>query len=209
MTAAGDPVRTDRRRERSARSREAIVTAFLELVEEGRTKPTGAEIARRAGVSERTLWGNVTDLETLYEAAGARVRRYADELAVAIPTTLPFEERLERFCAQRTASHEAIGPFARANRLRDPGSAAVRANRANYVAYMRADLESVFAPELDRLGPERDAVLLHLVTSTTWSAWSLLRDDLGLDADAASTVLRAGVRAVLGGSTAADPATRG
>ncbi|MBM6405311.1 hypothetical protein JQN72_13785 [Phycicoccus sp. CSK15P-2] len=197
MTSAGEPGRPDRRRARSARTREAIVTAFLELVHEGHTRPTGAQVARRADVSERTLWSNVTDLDTLYEAAGERIRRYAETLAVTIPTDLHFEERLTRFCAQRVAAHEAITPFARANRLRGSGSAAARHNRTRYLTYSRAELEEVFAPELDRLGPTREAVVLHLVTTTTWSAWAVLRDELGLDADTAASVVLAGLRAGL------------
>ena len=58
MTRADVPKRVDGRTARAERTREAIVTAHLELVGEGDLRPTGERIAELAGVSLRALWTN-------------------------------------------------------------------------------------------------------------------------------------------------------
>ena len=61
----------DRRTARAERTRAAIVDAHIGLLAEGVLQPTGREIASRAGVSSRSLWVHLTDLEELFTATAA------------------------------------------------------------------------------------------------------------------------------------------
>jgi hypothetical protein len=68
-----------------------------------------------------------------------------------------------------------------------------------YVAIMRDELDSVFPVELDAAGLERDRLMRALLVNTSWSAWSLLRDELGLTPTDAAAVMTRSVTALLTG----------
>ncbi|WP_219415705.1 TetR/AcrR family transcriptional regulator [Pseudonocardia nigra] len=187
----------DGRTARRQRTRAAIVDALLDLVREGELKPTGAKIAARAQISQRALWANFADLETLYQATGRVLLDRHDELAMDIPVDLPRAERIARFCAQRAELHELISPFARANRLREPFSAALRRNRRRYLDRIAADIERVFDEELRLAGPGRADRVAALVACASWSWWSILREDLAIDVERAVQLMELTVAGVL------------
>ena len=189
-TASG---RTDGRTARGERTRRAIVDALLELIAEGDLKASPERIVERAGVSLRTLWTNFKDLEGLYAAVNDRLIEIIDEHHRPVSPDLPLESRVRLFCEQRGRSLEMATPAARAAALRLPYSAQLRRNRAVHNARTQAEIEAVFAPEL---GDE--SLLRALVVNTTWSAWSVLRDDLGLDVAEATAVMTWTVGALLG-----------
>ncbi|MEV4508828.1 TetR/AcrR family transcriptional regulator [Dactylosporangium sp. NPDC049525] len=201
--------RIDGRTLRAERTRRAIVDAHLALLEEGDLKPTAERIAERAGVSLRALWTNFKDMERLFAAAGARLmeRQLAEHRPV--PQELPLPQRIEVYCEQRARLLELIAPAARAARLREPFSAALRHNRTWYVTNAREELEKLFADELDRVGEAgeagagaREQTLHALTVATTFAAWSMLRDELHLDVPGATAVLRRAVTALLRPGTA-------
>ena len=74
--AGGD--KSDGRRLRAARNHEAVVGAVLAIVRERTPEtmnlPGAAEVAARAGVSERTVFRHFADLDSLFMAAAAKQR---------------------------------------------------------------------------------------------------------------------------------------
>jgi TetR/AcrR family transcriptional regulator, regulator of autoinduction and epiphytic fitness len=169
-----------------------MVDALLELIAEGDLKASPERIVERAGVSLRTLWTNFKDLEGLYAAVNLRLIEMQREAYRPIPPAAPLPERIALFCEQRGRRLDLAAPAARASQLRLPYSAQLRRNRAVYVAIMRDELDLVFPAELDAAGADRDKLVRALLVNTSWSAWSLLRDELGLPAaDAAAVMIRA------------------
>jgi len=187
----------DGRAARAERTRAAIVQAHLELIAEGDLRPTGERIAERAGVSLRTLWTNFRDMEALFEASGERVLQQQDSAYRPISPELPLAERIDAFCRQRARLLELIAPSARAAQMREPVSPQLRANRRKHIQRVRAEVESLFAAELARAGAGRDELVDALVTASTWSAWSMLRDGLGLGVERARAVMTRTVAALL------------
>ncbi|WP_239088078.1 TetR/AcrR family transcriptional regulator [Planosporangium mesophilum] len=175
----------DGRTARAVRTRRAVVDAFLVLLGEGELRPTAERIAERAGVSLRALWTNFADLETLYAAAGQRQLEQQAELARRINPRLPLEQRVAALARQRAQVLEFLAPVARAAQLREPFSAQLRANRARQYQIAREELAQLFAAELTAAGPRSEELLNALTAASTWPAWSALRDDLGLGAQAA------------------------
>lgn len=190
--------RVDGRTARGERTRRAIVDALLELIAEGDLRASPERIVERAGVSLRTLWTNFKDLEGLYGAANARLIELMDERFRPVPPELPLAERVRRFCEQRGRMLEIVAPAARAAALRLPYSAQLQRNRATHNARVRREVEEVFAAELDAAGREREELLRALLVNTTWPAWSMLRDDLGLGVDEATAVMTRTVLALVG-----------
>ncbi|MEH0830028.1 MULTISPECIES: TetR/AcrR family transcriptional regulator [unclassified Micromonospora] len=186
---ADAPARVDGRSARAERTRSAIVDAHLALIDEGDLRPTGERIADRAGVSLRTLWTNFKDMETLFAATGRRVSERQEALVRPIPPELPLTRRIAEFSAQRARMLEVLAPTARASALREPFSPQLRRNREGNIARVRGEIETVFGPELAHAGPDREQLLDALTVASTWSAWSMLRDAMGLDVEAARATL--------------------
>ena len=198
-----DASRIDGRSARSERTRRAIVAAHLGLIDEGDLKPTGERIAERAGVSLRTLWTNFKDMETLFAATGELVMERQDGMHLPISTDLPLTDRVEEFCRQRAEALETLAPSARASQLREPFSAQLRKNRAGNIARVRSQLEEVFAPEITMAGASRDQLLNALTVACTWSAWSMMRDELHMSVDEARDGMSRTVAALLVAAIAA------
>ena len=65
MGTPAKPVRIDGRRQRSERTRQTIVEAYLALLRDSPHIPTAAQIAERAGYSVRSLFERFPGLLTL------------------------------------------------------------------------------------------------------------------------------------------------
>lgn len=154
---AGDLDRADGRVLRGIRNREAVVEAFISLIEEGDPRPTARAIAARAGLSLRSVFQHFDDLEQIYEAAGRRQVRTLRPLLDPVPATLPLEARREEFLRRRVALLERLDPVARAARIREPFSAQLQANRAALVGLMREQCREVFSPELQAVAARAEA----------------------------------------------------
>lgn len=74
-------------------------------------------------------------------------------------------------------SHEAIAPFGRANRIREPFSAALRRNRRRFIDRIAEEIERTFDGELAATGSLQGDYVVALSTCCSWSWWSVLRDD--------------------------------
>ncbi|MEU5789818.1 TetR/AcrR family transcriptional regulator [Micromonospora purpureochromogenes] len=186
---ADGPARVDGRSARAERTRTAIVDAHLALIDEGDLRPTGERIAERAGVSLRTLWTNFKDMETLFAATGRRVSERQESMVRPISPELPLTRRIGEFSTQRARMLEVLAPSARASALREPFSPQLRRNREGNIARVRGEIETVFGPELAHAGPGREQLLDALTVASTWSAWSMMRDAMGLDVEAARATL--------------------
>jgi AcrR family transcriptional regulator len=179
------------------RTREAIIEALLAFNSEGQLRASAERIVERAGVSLRTLWTNFKDLDGLYAAV--------DEVLVArqaaahrrIPPDGPLADRIAAFCHQRASMLEIVAPSARASALRLPYSGTIRHNWDRHYARVWDEINSVFEPELAAAGDEREDLARALEVNVTWPAWSIMRDELGLDVEAATATMTRTVTALL------------
>lgn len=187
----------DGRLARSARTREAVIDALLELHLEGDLSPTTGRVAERAGVSLRTVYGHFDDLESLYAEAGQRAMDRVRELAVAFtaswsddPGRLPLDRRARLFAEARAVALEWLLPISRAAALREALSPQMLRNRERFVALGDSEVRRLFAPELVLLEPpaaQRAVDALHVVAGGP--AWDALRHDRRLDPPAAAALL--------------------
>ena len=189
--------RADGRTERALRTRTAVVDALLALHEEGDLTPTAQRVAAKAGVALRTVYGHFSDLETLYAEAGERELQRLYAVADVVSAALPLTDRIDQFCASRARVLEYLMPVMRATRLREPYSPQLVRNRARYIASGDAEVARVFAAELSEVGTGGAALVDALYLATGGPAWDALRGDRGLDPDAALTVMRRTVAALL------------
>ena len=165
---------------------------------EGDLRPTAPRVAERAGVSLRTVWQQFADMETLLVEANRRDNEILQTLMKQIDPDQPLDARVALFAGQRAQILEQMTPSWRAARLQAPFSDELRRNKAQTLAMARAQLETVFAPELTKLAAKKRQELceaLHAVT--IWSFWESLRTELGLGLEQAGNLVRATVSALL------------
>ena len=187
----------DGRMARSHQTRRAIIDAMRSLHSEGDLRPTAPRVAARAGVSLRTVWQHFADMEALLLEAGRRDLEILLELVSPIAADLPFAERVEMLADQRARVHEQMTPGWRAARLQQPLSRELRLTKRRMTALARAELEAVFAAELDQLpGQRRRALVDALQGVTIWAFWESLRSDLGLSREQARATVAEAVLAL-------------
>ena len=188
----------DGRTARGQRTRSSVVDALLALQEEGDLSPTAQQVAARAGVALRTVFGHFSDMETLWAEAGQRELAKLTGLAQPVDPALPRPQRVADFCGSRARVLETLLPVMRAARLREHTSPQLLTNRRLFIEAGDAEAELVFGPELDALDDRTRARRLDaLYLAVGASAWEALRHDRGLSVQDATTVMRRLVGAVL------------
>jgi TetR/AcrR family transcriptional regulator of autoinduction and epiphytic fitness len=186
----------DGRHARSERSREAMVDALLALLEEGVERPSSAQIAERAGVTQRTLFNQFGDMDSLVSAAaGRQVQRYLGLQPDAGTGTV--EERVTRYCdglgrvLEETMHMQAV--------LANPGAPSSGARVVRGALHLtRRRLGEAFATELEGIDPTaRDEVLDALEIETDPAVWRLRRLHQELTVDECRAVVRRTMLALL------------
>ena len=183
---------------RAQRTRQALVDALFELLHEGHLQPTAERIAERAGVSERSLFQHFADREALYQAVALQQYERMAPTLEPIDVSLPLEERIDAFVAQRARLLEAITPVRRAALLLEPNSEVVSGWLGSARRQKAREVERVFRRELDEIEqPERGLVLAALVAVAAWTTWESLRGHQRLSADRARGAMRTALAALL------------
>src|SRR6476646_9706359 len=112
--ADGEPV--DRRRLRTERGRELVVTALLQFFDEGESQPGAARIAERAGVSERSVFRYFDDLDALAAEAVARQIGRTREVFAPPSADGDLDRRIRALAEQRVTMHDRMSVVSAAGR---------------------------------------------------------------------------------------------
>lgn len=199
----------DGRAARSARTRDAVVDAFLELLDEGDLRPTARRVAGRAGVSLRSVYVRFADLGALQLAAARRQFERLSVLIKPLPLQAPLDERLDALVEQRCRILEAVAPVRRAAELQEPFSPEVAEALTWARGIARDQLARVFAPELTaRRGAASTRLLDALEVATGTTTWEVLRRHRKLSPAAARRVVADMVAALTAYPPSSDPADR-
>ena len=192
------PQRVDGRHARSARSKDLVVEAILELLREGNLRPSAQEIAGRAGVSERTVFRHYADLEQLFAAAAARQARHIAPLLDMPPTTGRRAQRVAELVRRRARLYEEVTPVRRAAVRHAPFHSVLRSSLDQVHGLLRGQLEAVLAPEIGSAGVDHRGELVEcLDVATSWAAWETLRADQGLGPGRAGAAVERAVNSLL------------
>ena len=170
---------------------------MLELLREG-ARPTVAQIAERAGLSERTVYHHFTERDRLLEVAAELQVGRVLAMVHPIPLQLPLADRVETYVQSRATVLEYITPVRRAAMLVEAEAPRLRELRDETLAAARRQAAATFAPELGRFEPElRDRRIAAIDTASTWVTWDYLRATIGLSVSDASEVVSDTVLALL------------
>ena len=201
--AAAANTRLDGRRLRSERTRQLIIEACLALLLEHRRMPTTAEIAGRAGYSVRSIFERFSDLDALSLAAADYAIALGQAEAVARATEGDRATRIHSHVRTRAQACEKWLPLWRILTAK-PVQEQITDLRLRVLAVRRANVERVelmYQPELARLDPPaREALVLAVVTLTSFESWGALREDFGVAWDSALDVWVSAIDRMLPGS---------
>ena len=171
-----DEIAVDGRSARRERNRREIVDALLEMIREGSIDASAAEVAARAGLSERSLFRYFDDVNDLYsEVCAVQYSRIQPSAVIAGFAHGTTAEKVAAFVEQRIALHRAIdrvGAAARAHAHRNPVIAKqlLEARRL-----LRTQIEGHFATELAKLDePHRRAAVATIDLCTTYESIEIL-----------------------------------
>ncbi len=199
MTTA--PV-ADGRSARSAKTRDAIADALLDLLIDGNLRPTAKEIAERAGVSVRSVYVHFDDLEDLMVVAADRHFARIAPMFERIPVAGPFDERVQAFVARRVRIYTKLGAVGRATQLQAPFSPTLARLVRTAQDASRKEIEDVFAAELDQFDVRTRARVVALLDVVSGAgAWDTLRTVHELTIEATTGAMGDAIRAQLGVGT--------
>ena len=181
---------TDGRVRRGAENRSALVEALVSLYEEGELTPTAAQIAQRAGVAVRSVYGHFGDVETLAAEVSQRQWEVHGRLMGTAPVAGTLTERVAELVKRRSELFEAIAPVRRAGMLHAHQSDTIATNLRVLARRFRTQVAQTFAPELDNVGRARAAELLDAADLLlAWESWERLRVQQGCSPARARRVL--------------------
>jgi TetR/AcrR family transcriptional regulator of autoinduction and epiphytic fitness len=180
-TAAAEML--DGRQSRTARSRLAICEACVDLVEEGALQPSADEIAKRAGVSRRSIFNHFADLAELYDAVVEVGMQRCAPLLEEISDRDSVEDRVAELVRVRSKFLEATGVFTRALTAQALiGQAADQALRVSKDGLERhhQEVERLFERDLAALTPPARAEVLEAMSAAMAPLlWETLRHTRG------------------------------
>jgi len=166
----------DGRRQRTLASRTKIIEAFMALTEEGEPGPSAAAVAKRAGMSPRSVFLHFDDMDSLYNAANERLAE----------TTLPILRKPYQSSDWRDQLIELIERRAQVNEFTSTHRimTSVKKQRAkaldeNYKRLMKNERKALNAVLPGSV--QKDKMLSRsLLLATSFDSWRLFRLDEGL-----------------------------
>jgi len=177
-------VPVDGRAARAAKTRNAIADALLDLLAGGQMRPTAKEIADRAGVSVRSVYVHFDDLEALYCVAATRYLTRMAPMLAPVAAVGSVEERAYALVRQRVRLYIESGAIGRATRIHAESSPTLERILRDGRNHSRAELERVFARELEPLSDtERHRVVALLDVLCSAETWETLHVHHGLEVD--------------------------
>lgn len=181
MDTPAKSVRIDGRRQRSERTKQTIIEAYLALLRESRHIPTAAQIAERAGYSIRSIFERFPDLHALRVAATDHA--FAVGNALAVPQGAD-GDRLTRLRSQvETRAHtcERWLPLWRALNANQGESVELKMRIRLGREMIMKRLELMYQPELSSLSEvDRKRILIALEALTDFESWGRMRELYGL-----------------------------
>ena len=183
----------DGRRKRSERSRAAIITATLNLIDNGNFVPTARQIAEEAGIGLRSFFRHFDDMEALMDTIDQHIRGYYEPLFVRPFKDGTLEERIEDIVIDRSEAYERLKKLMMTSQAQLWRSEVMQKNYARNQKGLRKHLEK-WLPELKSQNPaNREAA--HAAAS--FENWHRLRQHQGLNLSDARMAMIVGITSLL------------
>jgi AcrR family transcriptional regulator len=173
-------------------NRRAILEAARDVLTEDAATGSIEQIARRAGVARRTVYGHFPTREDLVRALASTLAAEVTEQLAAVPSSDDPLVALTRFVhATSTAAavYHPLGPLSRVPVAREELTRSLQQVRQRLV-----DLLAAAAPRLDMA--TTPAAAAHLITAMQWGLLDAVAQGQLAEEDAAGVATRSVLRAL-------------
>ncbi|MDX1735792.1 MAG: TetR/AcrR family transcriptional regulator [Halioglobus sp.] len=170
------PGAVDGRRQRTERSRKAIIDASLAFMDEGVLVPTAQQIADRAGLGIRSFFRHFEDMESLFQAVDDQVRDSYEALFLGGDREGTLEERIEHAVERHADAYETVSNMVMSAVALRWRYEVLRKNYARNQRGLRKDLDN-WLPELGSIDPARREAIDAVAS---FEMWHRLREHQGL-----------------------------
>jgi hypothetical protein len=185
---ASTPV-VDGRRQRSERTRQLIIEAYLSLLRNNPRIPTSSQIAERAGYSVRSVFERFPDLLALRIAATDHAFALGNARAPLHDVDADRATRIRSQVRTRAQTCESWLPLWRALNANQGESEELKTRIALVREAVWKRLEIMYRPELSAVDETRRRdVMVALEAITDFESWGRMREDNGLSVEQACAV---------------------
>ena len=177
MTTPSTSEAPDGRRQRSERSKQAIIEAMLDMIGEDTLIPTAQQVSERAGVGIRSVFRHFEDMECIFVMADEARRSRYEDIFLGGDREGTLEQRILHAVEQRAKGYELYGNVMLSTLAQRWRFATLRKNYERYQRGLRKDLHD-WLPELEKLD-DSSCEAVHGIAS--FEFWNRLRDHQGLN----------------------------
>jgi len=170
---------------RTERSRQLIIDALCDLVQEGVLVPTAQTVAERAGVGIRTVFRHFADMEALFATIDIQLRESYEGLYLGGDRDGSLEERIRHAIERRAAAYEKLSSLMLSTRALMWRSPVLQKNYARNQRGLRKDLAD-WLPEIAGLPAVRKEAV---DAAASFETWDRLRSHQGLSTRASMEVV--------------------
>jgi AcrR family transcriptional regulator len=175
----------DGRRQRSERSRQAIIDAAMALIGEGILVPTAQLTSERAGVGIRTVFRHFSDMESLLAEADAQSREGYEALFIGGDRDGTVKERILHAVERHAEGFETTRNHNLAAHAQMWRYETMRKNYSRYQRGLRKDLDD-WLPELKDLSKSQR---IAVDAAASFEVWNRLRQLRGLSIKASIEII--------------------
>lgn len=197
MAVKAEPVatkeKTDGRKQRSERSRDKIKTSILTLIRAGNYSPRAIDISEHSGLSMRTVFRHIDDMESLLREIAGDMQKELLPLFLQPYAATHWRGQLDEKVTRRVEIWEYILPVRLSGSLRRFRSKFLLEEYQQVLELERASLRSVLPEEM----AADDILFSALNEAMGVGCWLNLRMDQELSPNAAEAVVRRTVEALI------------
>ncbi len=157
----------DGRRARREKSRQAVIEAMFDLVQEGKAPPEVEDVAERAGVSVSSVFRNFDGIGDLQHQALVWFQQRYLHLFEVNDADEPLADRLRSHVQSRVTMADEVGPLLRLARARAVDHEKMAESTATVRGRMADQTRQRFANEIRPMSPTKAANLTALIDATT------------------------------------------
>jgi AcrR family transcriptional regulator len=170
---------------RTERSRQLIIDAVRDLVQEGILVPTAQTVAERAGVGIRTVFRHFADMEALFATMDIQLRESYEGLYLGGDRDGTLTERIRHAIERRAVAYEKLSSLMLSTRAQMWRSPVLQKNYARNQRGLRKDLAD-WLPEIAGLPAVRKEAV---DAAASFETWDRLRSHQGLSTNASMEVV--------------------
>ena len=158
---------------RSERSRQLIITAIIELIDEGHLIPTAQQVAHRADVGIRSVFRHFDDMDSIFETANEIILKDTRPLFEGGDRSGDLDTRVLHAIDKLTGGYRSVKNFMLSGRIRRWNTPIIQKNYTLNQKRLQKELES-WVPEICDLA-ECDRQSAYALAS--FDFWLRLHED--------------------------------